>query len=63
MFDCHECHQPITLQERIFPGQVAVIDCSNCATSMTVYNPELQIYRTKELPTMLQEAVWGKLSE
>lgn len=62
VFPCKECEQPITIEERIYPGQVAVIDCPNCETSHTVYNPYLQIYRTKELPPHLQKPVWEILS-
>lgn len=62
VFPCHECQTPITVQEYLYPGQVAVIDCPNCSTSMTVYNPHLEIYRTKQLPSYLQKPVWEKLA-
>lgn len=62
VFPCHQCNTPVALIDRLEPGQVAVIDCPNCATSMTVYLPFLQIYRTKELPPHLQKPVWEKLA-
>lgn len=63
VFPCAECKQPIVLQQFIYPGDAAVIDCENCDTSMTVFSPQLLIKRTKELPTGVQEKVWSKLSE
>lgn len=62
IFPCAECGADITIKERMVPGQVAVIDCPHCETSMTVYNPFLQIYRTRQLPAHLQKPVWDKLA-
>lgn len=62
VFPCAECRQNVTLRELIYPGQVAVINCSNCQTSMAVYSPELQICRTKDLPPNVGTPIWEELS-
>lgn len=56
-FACTNCHNSIVLNKRIFPGEVAVLDCDNCQTSWTVYNPQLIIKPTKELPEPIKVGV------
>jgi hypothetical protein len=56
-FACTNCHSSIVLDQRIFPGEVAVLDCVNCHVSWTVYNPQLIIKPTKELPEPIKVGV------
>lgn len=61
IFLCKQCAQEIVLQERLDPGQVAVISCPACSTSMAIYNPTLEIMLAKDLPSPLAELVFNKL--
>lgn len=60
-FPC-ECSAIIPIYTQLQPGQAAVVECNNCFTSYTVFNPSLIISKTKDLPADLQE-VWKRLSE
>lgn len=60
-FLCLQCAQEMTMLERLDPGQVAVISCPACSTSMAVYNPTLVIMLTKDLPPSLAAVVLNKL--
>lgn len=59
-FPC-DCGEQLILVKPIMPGDVAVLECDNCRLSWSIYNPFLQILKTKDLPRDLQE-VWAKLS-
>lgn len=61
-FPCAECKQNIMLKEHLYPGQVAVLVCQNCATSMSVYNPILHICKTQDLPEAVGKPIWNELS-
>lgn len=61
-FPCAGCNQHITITEFVYPGQVAVVVCQNCATSMAVYNPVLQICKTQDLPEDIGKPIWNELS-
>ncbi len=62
VFPCAECKHEVVLLNRIFPGEVAVINCSNCQTSMSVYNPQLVIRKTQDLPNDVGTPIWKELS-
>lgn len=60
VFPC-QCGEQVNLYDKVMPGEAGVLECYNCGTSWTVYNPSLVIKKTKELPENLQQ-VWGKLA-
>jgi hypothetical protein len=62
VFPCAECKQDVIINATVYPGQVAVVNCSNCHTSMSVYCPQLVIRMTKDLPDDVGASIWKELS-
>ena len=52
-FPCEKCHTQIDLQEKLEPGQVAVLECDNCGASWSIVLPSIQIFDTTKY-----EPVW-----
>lgn len=61
-FPC-ECKEQIVVEEFLMPGDIHVIDCSNCRISWSVYNPSLIIKQTKDLPDSLKTAVAQNMAQ
>lgn len=62
-FPCGNCTEQIVVEEHLMPGDIHVIDCENCKTSWSIYNPSLVIKQTKELPDSLKTAVAQNMAE
>jgi predicted RNA-binding Zn-ribbon protein involved in translation (DUF1610 family) len=57
IFPCGKCKEQIILQERLEPGQAAVMLCENCGFSWTVVLPGMVVVETAKY-----EPVWEKLT-
>lgn len=62
-FPCGNCAEQIVVEDFLMPGDIHVIDCENCQTSWSIYNPSLVIKQTKDLPDSLKTAVAQNMAE
>lgn len=62
-FPCGNCAEQIVVEDFLMPGDIFVIDCENCQTSWSIYNPSLVIKQTKDLPDALKTAVAQNMAQ
>lgn len=56
-FSCSNCQNIVILRKRLYPGEVALLDCDVCNLSWTIFNPQLIISPTKQLPEPIKVGV------
>lgn len=62
-FPCGNCTEQIVVDDHLMPGDIHVVECENCKTSWSIYNPSLIIKQTKDLPDNLKTAVAQQMSQ